>query len=289
VLNLGIGVGGLFAGLVVDLHHPRTFQALYLGDSVTFVAFAVVVASLRGLGGSQQDQDGEPPPEGGYRDLLRDRALVRYALVSFVLLSCGYGAIEVGFPAFATAQAGVSARVVAFGYVGNTLVIVLGQLLVLRLVQGRSRSRVIAAVGAVWALSWLVLGLAAVVPGRWMAVALVLASPSVFAIGETLWQPVAPAIVNDLAPEHLRGRYNAVNSVTWSVAGVVGPALAGLLLGAGRPALWIVLVSAGSLVAGAAGLRLRAVLSAEQDGRAGRDRGAPLSGPPAGGRAPGPA
>lgn len=267
VLNLGIGLGGLVAGLIVDIHRPATFQGLYLGDAVTFVAFAVVVASLRGYGGPQVHEEGAAPPEGGYRDLLRDRALVRLALVSFVLLACGYGALEVGFPAFATAQAGVSPRVVAFGYVGNTVLIVLGQLLALRLVQGRSRSRVIAVVGVIWSLSWLVLGLAALVPSGWAAVALVIAAPAVFAVGETLWQPVAPAIINDLAPEHLRGRYNAVGSLTWNVAGVAGPAVTALLLGTGRAAVWILVVAAGSLAAGAAGLRLRRVLTPAQDRR----------------------
>ena len=237
ILNLGIGVGGIVAGLLVDVHRPGTFQALYLLDALTFVAYAVVVATLRGHGGPQVLAAGEPRREGGYRDLLRDRALMRLATVSFVLLACGYGALDVGYPAFATSDVGVSPRVVAFGYVGNTVVIVLGQLLVLRLVQGRSRSRLLGLVGLVWAASWVVLGLAAQVPAAWVATVLVIASPTIFALGETVWQPVMPAIVNDLAPEHLRGRYNAVGSLTWSVAGVAGPAVAALLLGTQRPAL----------------------------------------------------
>ena len=267
VLNLGIGIGGLVAGIVVDTHDPGTFQALYLGDALTFVAYFAVVATLRGYGGPPVHDEGAAPPEGSYRDLLRDHALLRLVLVSLVMLACGYGAVEVGFPAFSTTQAGVSPRVVAFGYVGNTVLIVLGQLLVLRLLQGRSRSRLLALVGVLWAASWVVLGLAAVVPAGWAAVALVVVSPSVFAVGETIWQPVAPAIVNDLAPDHLRGRYNAVGSLTWNVAGVAGPLLAGLLLGTGRPTLWIVVVTGGSLAAGAVALRLRTVLTAAQDGR----------------------
>ncbi len=58
-------------------------------------------------------------------------------------------------------------------------------------------------------------------------------STLVFALGETLSGPIVPSLVNDLAPDHLRGRYNAVQSLVWGVSGALGPAFAGLLLGAG--------------------------------------------------------
>jgi len=62
-------------------------------------------------------------------------------------------------------------------------------------------------------------------------------STAVFALGETLSAPIMPSLVNDLAPGHLRGRYNAVQSVTWGVSGALGPAIAGVMLGAG--AMWL--------------------------------------------------
>ena len=49
-------------------------------------------------------------------------------------------------------------------------------------------------------------------PDTLTATVLVAACASVFALGETLLQPTVPVIVNDLAPAHLRGRYNAVSS-----------------------------------------------------------------------------
>jgi MFS family permease len=164
--------------------------------------------------------------------------------------------------------------------VGNTLAIVLGQLLVLRLIQGRSRSRVILLVGILWAVSWLILGSAASTTGV-AAVLLVLVAPVVFAVGETFWQPVAPAIVNDLAPELLRGRYNSMGSLSWSVSGMLGPATAGLLLGAGLGNLWIAAVTVGCLVAGTLGLGLRSVLTPAQDGRVPLDDESPAPATPA--------
>jgi hypothetical protein len=36
-----------------------------------------------------------------------------------------------------------------------------------------------------------------------------------FGLGETMLHPTIPATVNDLAPDHLRGRYNASNSLAF--------------------------------------------------------------------------
>ena len=267
MLNLGIGLGGLAAGLVVDVHRPATFQVLYLLDAVTFAAFVAVIGTVRDVGGPVPHTGDGPRPQGGYGVLFRDRAMVRVSLVSLLLLACGYGALEVGFPAFATLYAGVSPSVVAFGYVSNTAVIVAGQLVALKFVHGRSRSRLIAGVGLIWALSWTLLGLAEPARSHGLAVALVVAAPLVFAVGETIWQPVIPTLVNDLAPEELRGRYNAFLSVTWNVAGVLGPALAGLLLGSGQGWVFVVVVTAGCLVGVGFALRMRQVLTPAQDGR----------------------
>jgi MFS family permease len=55
----------------------------------------------------------------------------------------------------------------------------------------------------------------------------------VFATGEVIMAPSIPALVNHLAPEHLRGRYNALHSLAFSAGFIIGPAIAGFLLGAG--------------------------------------------------------
>ncbi len=42
-------------------------------------------------------------------------------------------------------------------------------------------------------------------------------------------------MVNDLAPDHLRGRYNAMSSLVFQLAAVVAPAIAGFLVGTAWP------------------------------------------------------
>jgi MFS family permease len=80
----------------------------------------------------------------------------------------------------------------------------------------------------------------------------------VFGVGETLLSPVINAMPNALAPDHLRGRYNALNSATYPVSKFIGPPLAGVLLGGGMPGFWVGIVTLGMLLtAGAAVLLSR--------------------------------
>jgi MFS family permease len=64
-------------------------------------------------------------------------------------------------------------------------------------------------------------------------------------LGEALLAPTLPALVNDLAPGELRGRYNAVSTLSWQIGPVLGPALAGLMLGNGHGTALLLLLAAG--------------------------------------------
>jgi MFS family permease len=60
-----------------------------------------------------------------------------------------------------------------------------------------------------------------------------------------LLQPTIPAITNDLAPDHLRGRYNAVNSGAFQAGTILGPVVAGIVLGHHWGSAFIVLLVLG--------------------------------------------
>lgn len=273
LLNLGIGIGGLISGAVVDVSRPVTFQAIYLGDAITFLAPFVILLTLPHVGHRVASSgDGHSTAEsGGYAQVLRNRSFLWFFVFALVLTTCGYAQIEVGFTAFSVQVAHVTPRVIGWALAGNTLTIVLVQLFVLRWLDGRSRSRALTYVGLFFAVSWGVLGLAGLA-GRThsfvpAAVGVVTCSV-IFAMGETLLSPVMPALTNALATDELRGRYNAMGSMTWGISGVIGPVTAGPLIGGGLAGVWLVLVIAGCLGASALAWRLHGLLTPEQDGRA---------------------
>lgn len=267
ILNLGIGIGGIVAAVVVDVTDPATFELLYVMDALTYLLYVLVLASLRGVGVGRAPVEGQVDAQGGYREVLQDRRLVRIVALGLVLMTCGYGSLEVGLPVIVTVVNGLSVSWVAIAFAVNTATIVVVQLFTLRMIGGRSRSRLLAVVAGLWAVSWLLLGMSGTLPLTLAIVAICL-STAVFALGETLSAPIMPSLVNDLAPGHLRGRYNAVQSITWGVSGALGPAIAGVMLGAGLEAAWLALVVAGLVVAAVLAVRLRRTLTPALDGRA---------------------
>lgn len=268
LMNAGLGVGGVVSALLVDMSDPASFQRIYLVDALSYVAYVGVVLSLpRGTGAlSRKDADEVVGPQPGWGAVLRDRALLRVVLTSMVVITFGYAQFEAGFAAYTVGVAGIPANALGWAFGANTASIVVAQLVALRLIEGRSRTRMLALCAAIWSVSWAVIALSDAVSGA-AAVTLVVVGLGTFGLGETLWAPVAPAIVNDLAAEELRGRYNALQGMTWTIAMIVGPALAGLLIGNGLVHVWVACTVGGTALASVLFLRLRRHLSPLQDGR----------------------
>src|SRR5215211_929748 len=59
----------------------------------------------------------------------------------------------------------------------------------------------------------------------------------IITIGEMVVTPFQQSLVASFAPEHMRGRYMAVSSLSWSISFTVGPYFAGLLLDSANPGL----------------------------------------------------
>jgi MFS family permease len=99
---------------------------------------------------------------------------------------------------------------------------------------------------------------------------LYLAGAALWTIGEVIGFPVASALVADLAPVSLRGRYQGGFAMVWGMAMGLSPILGGQVIdGLGAPALWAlclgvgVAVAAGHLVAAPGRRRRLAALAAE--------------------------
>lgn len=277
LLNLGIGIGGTVSGLLVDVDRASSFRTIYIVDAFSFVAYAAILATIRHV---RAPRAAETPEEAsaGYRDVLADRVFLRVCGVTLLLGVAGYGQISAGFPAFTSDIVKVSTRTLGFAFAANTAVIVAAQLFVERRLQGRRRTRALAGVAVIWAVSWLVIGSGALVGGVALPAAAVIAGLGLFGLGETLWAPTGTTLVNEIAPPHLRGRYNAVSSLTWQMSSVVGPVVAGALLGARLPAVFILGLVGMLAVVALLALRLERHLTPGQNGTPppdGRDPVAP--------------
>ncbi|GAA4379888.1 MFS transporter [Agromyces bauzanensis] len=266
LVNLGIGIGGIIGGFYVDVHSPETFTAIFLVDAIScLVPAALLLGPLRHVR-TQAEPSNEAPAAGTYREILRQPAVLWLTLLTFIAMFIGYGQMEAGFPAYARQVAEVSTRVVGLAFAVNTAVIVLLQFTVLNRISGRRRTRVMWVMALVWAGSWLILGGAGLLPDSVATAIGVLAFMGVFAFGETLLQPTVPAIYNDLASDHNRGRYNAINAAAFQVGAITGPIAAGLLLGQGLDAIYIMVMVVGCLGIGVLATALERRIPASANG-----------------------
>ncbi|MEP6816286.1 MAG: MFS transporter [Marmoricola sp.] len=258
LLNLGIGIGGVVGGLVANVDRPVTFQAMYLVEACSYApALALLLGPLRHAGGpSPQEPQHQGTQSVGYLDVIRRPGVAAITVLSFASAFVGYAQLNAGLPAYARAISQVSTRGLGWAFAANTLVIVLLQLTVLQRIEGRRRTRVIVVMCLLWGVSWLLLSATSLIPGTVGATLLVAACASVFALGETLLQPTIPAMVNDMAPDHLRGRYNAVSSGGFQAASIAGPPVAGFLIGHGLGSVYIGLLLAGLVLVVVISVRL---------------------------------
>ena len=233
LINLGIGVGGIISGFLTDVDRPGTFTAIFLADAACMlVPIALLLGPLRRVAGPPERVATEHGSSsgGGYLAILRNPAVRWITLLTFLASFVGYGQMEAGFPAFARQVSEVTTRTIGLAFAANTAVIVGCQFFVLRRIDGHRRTRVFLALVGLWAAAWLLLGATGLVAGTFVAAIGVVMFHVLFGLGETVLQPTVPAIVNDLASERDRGRFNAVSAGAFQVGAVTAPVVAGWML-----------------------------------------------------------
>ena len=265
MLNLGLGLGGIFSSLIVEVNDPASFTRLYVLDAISYLIFFAFIYTLRGIGGRIEKTQEEIENDGGYRQVIKDRSFMRLAFVKLLLVTFGYASLDAGLPTLLTIYGDLSVKALGPIWAVNTGVIVLGQIFVINRLDGRSRVRLMFVICLIWSLAWLIIGTSvSLAPSATFALAAI--GVGIFALGEMIWSTVGPTLTNELAPEHMRGRYNSVDGLIWVFAGTMGPALSGVMLQHELIGIWIGIIVAGQLLAGFSVLRLRSVLTPAQDG-----------------------
>jgi MFS family permease len=223
-MNVGVAVGGVVAGLIASVGHPDTFTVLFAIDCVTFVGYMVVLARVRApalhegrLGGS-------------WRAVLRDRVFTLYTLLNAAFMTAAISLVVELLPAFGKNVAGISEKEVGIVFALDAVGVVLFQLPVVKLSEGRRRMHGFALMGVLWAATLFAVWAA----GSWThataAFAVLAGVMLLFAVGECLHGAIHAPLSVDLAPAQLVGRYTAAASISWQIGWIVGPAAGGFLL-----------------------------------------------------------
>lgn len=245
--NLGFMVAPVVSGLLAAV----SWEALFIADAVTSLIAAAVLWVKVPETAPLRSNDPAASAPARMADVLQDRTFL-----TLLGLHVVWASLLLQFSAtlpLAMAADGLGSA--AYGVVmafGGAAVVVL-QLPVTRLVRDFPASAVLAGGTLVTGVGFGLTGLAHT-SSAYAATVLV------WSLGEIAYVSVANAMVADLSPLALRGRYQGMYTLAWSAAAVIGPGVGGLVLGRlGAGWLWGGCVVAGAMAAlgqlGSAGAR----------------------------------
>jgi MFS family permease len=243
-INVGFASAAVLAGLAAQAN----FLLLFVVDAVTTVVTAGIIFSRvrethPKLRVARAASGGRTPhvAGAGLRAVFADRVFVTFVALN-VLLALLFMQHLSTLP-IAMGQDGLSPATYGLVIALNGVLIVGGQLFVPRLVGGRDRSRVLALAAVVTGLGF---GLTAVADKALLYALTVL----IWTMGEMLNSPSSSTLIAELSPSELRGRYQGVFSLSWSVAAFAAPVMGGFVQEhVGTAALWLSCAGVGLVVA----------------------------------------
>ncbi|WP_337959895.1 MDR family MFS transporter [Actinomadura madurae] len=237
-VNLGWAVAMVLGGTLAR----QGFLWLFWIDAVTCAAFGLLVwraVPETWARGARAER------AGGFGRVLRDRVMVAYVLITLVytfVLMQGMTTMPL-----AMKEAGLGPQDYGLAIAANGVLIIIVQPLVNAWLARRDHSLVMVAGFVLVALGYGLTALAA-------SLAAYTATILVWTLGEITAASVLQAVVADLAPAGLRGRYSGLYGMAWSGGFLLAPLGGTQLLGAGgAPALWL---TCAGLALGAAAAQL---------------------------------
>jgi MFS family permease len=223
-INLGFAVGPAVAGLLAE----HSFFLIFLGDALTSAAFGVI--ALTSLPEGVRVRRGEERRGEAVRTMLQDRAFL-FFLISSVLSAFVYFQSQTTFPLHVRAS-GLSDADYGLLISLNGLAIVLLELPLVAITQRFPYRPVLTLGSLLVGLGFALNAVANDLPELALTV-------MIWTLGEIVYAPVASAYVADIAPAHMRGRYQGAWGLTWGLAYVFAPALGAAIFAWSADGLWL--------------------------------------------------
>ena len=232
--NVGFAVGGLVSGLAITVGTQGAYAAVVIANAVSYaVAFLLLLAVP-----ATERAVHEPQP-GSWATVLRDRPY-RVLWCTQLAYSTSMMVLNIAIPVYLTTVLDLPGWVTGAIFTVNTIMVGLGQGLVVRGMTGAIRWRIIVLSNLVFAASYLALFSASAM-SMWLAIVVVLTSGVVYTVGELIGGPVTAALSAEAAPDHLRGRYLSMIQLAWNLASTVAPVSFAWLLARGAAPIWLAL------------------------------------------------
>ncbi|MFE9255736.1 MDR family MFS transporter [Streptomyces sp. NPDC006879] len=226
-INLGFAVSSVAAGFIAQY----SYLAGFLGEAaLTLVCAVLVYVKLPESRPLKSEGTGSEPPAVSLGTVLRDRRFMGVVGLSF-LISLIFTQGSVGLPVAMGAEGFTPADYGLVVAVNGVLIVVL-QIPVTRFIEHRDPQKLLV-------ISALLAGYGFGLTAFAGSLAVYAMTVAVWTLAEIVNSPTQTSLVVRLSPTHGRGRYQGVYTMSWAVASLVAPLLAGFAIDHyGAPALW---------------------------------------------------
>jgi len=228
--NAGIAIGPSIGGFLAA---ASQYLAFYIAGAGLFLYGMLVLFFAKETLPQRMNVDaGNPISKDGYGRIFRDKPFVSVVLNSILGLTTA-SFIWILLPVYATQELGIPKQFYGFIPATNATMVVLLQVAITQWTKRRPPLRMMA-----FGMVFYAIGVGSVVLGVnfwgiWVSMVII-------TIGELIIAPTGSTYVANIAPEHMRGRYMSIYSLTWSMSIGLGPVVGGLLNdNLGPPYIWI--------------------------------------------------
>jgi MFS family permease len=233
LLYWAINLGWTFALLAGGALAQHGFIYLFWVDALTCVGFGLLVWRAAP---ETRPAHGAAAAAGRFVDVLRDRIVVAYAVV--VTLYTAVALQGMTTLPLAMRRDGLGPEAFGLAIALNGVVVITVQPLLSAWLARHDHVSVLAAGFAIVGLGY---GLTAAATELWAYAATVV----VWTLGEVVAAAAILAVIADLAPPQLRGRYSGLHGIAWSSGLLLAPVLGTQLLSVGASVLWLTCLGLG--------------------------------------------
>lgn len=237
IRNVGLGIGGFLAGLVLATKDTGFYHLLIAVSSICYLAAGSLLLRQLEIGQRQHKRESGVP----YSTVIRHRLFLVFLLSTIAFPLCAL-MLGTALPIYITQAVHAPVWIVGTIFVLNSILSIGCQTIIVRLLEPYHRAKVIAVAALIWTSACLLFALALIIPHSSIAAYLFFAA-TLYTLASLFYTPTASALVAELGPIALRGRYLATYEFSWGVASSLTPALFTVLYAVTPNLPWLVLAT----------------------------------------------
>ncbi|MFN2112992.1 MAG: MDR family MFS transporter [Anaerolineales bacterium] len=227
IANLAVVIGPAIGGFLAARSYTILFICDVILSSITALVILILVPETKPE--AAPDETGQPAVEqtlgqtlGGYFQVLKDRPYMVYILAS-IFMVLAYMQMNTTLPVFLRDVHGLPDSGYGLLLSLNASMVVLLQFAITRRIRHFAPMKIMVVGTLIYGLGFALYGFVSV---YWLFILAMV----IITLGEMLTAPTGQAVVANIAPIDMRGRYMAVFGFSWTIPNAVGPLMAGVVM-----------------------------------------------------------